>query len=124
MKVSLIDAPVLIIAFNRPDTTQVLFDRIKEIKPSKIFVAVDGPRINNVKDEALRNKVIAITKNVDWVCKANYLIRENNVGCKVWEWQEQYRGFSKKEDRVIVVEDDIISCQIVFPVCFRITREV
>lgn len=36
--------PVLFIIFNRPDTTQKVFDEIKKVNPLKIFIAADGPR--------------------------------------------------------------------------------
>jgi len=36
--------PVLFMMFNRPDTTQKVFDVIKKPKPKQFFIAVDGPR--------------------------------------------------------------------------------
>ena len=37
-------APVLFLIFNRPDTTQKVFNKIRQAKPKKLFVAADGPR--------------------------------------------------------------------------------
>jgi hypothetical protein len=36
--------PILFILFNRPDTTQIVFDAIRNIKPLRLYVAADGPR--------------------------------------------------------------------------------
>jgi len=36
--------PVLFLIFNRPDTTQKVFNEIKKVKPSKLFVVAEGPR--------------------------------------------------------------------------------
>ena len=36
--------PVLFINFNRPDTTRVVFEEIRKIKPAKLFVVADYPR--------------------------------------------------------------------------------
>ena len=38
------DVPILFIVFNRPDTTAIVFQKIREIKPRKLFLAADGPR--------------------------------------------------------------------------------
>ena len=42
--------PILFLTFNRPNLTFKVFDKIKEIKPKKLYVACDGPRkIDNEK---------------------------------------------------------------------------
>ena len=46
-----ITTPVLFLIFNRPDATQRVFNVIREAKPSKLFVAADGPRANKPEDE-------------------------------------------------------------------------
>ena len=38
--------PVLFMIFNRPDTTQQVFNAIRQAKPKQLFVAADGPRID------------------------------------------------------------------------------
>ena len=42
--------PVLLLAFNRPELTEKVIESIKNYKPSKIYVSVDGPRKENVDD--------------------------------------------------------------------------
>ena len=103
-----IEAPVLLIAFNRPDTTKIAFESIRQVKPKKLYVAIDGPRSNKQGEVTLCKQVVKITQNVDWECDANYLIRENNLGCKhavtgAIDWA------LKNEDRIIVIEDDIVA---------------
>lgn len=102
-----INTPVLIIAFNRPETTKFVIDRIREVKPTKLYVAIDGPRIDVERDKSLCQKVVEITKDIDWDCSAKYLIRETNLGCK----HNVVRAISwvlENEDRLIVIEDDIV----------------
>ena len=36
--------PVLLIAFNRPDTTRRVFDALRRARPSRLYVAADGWR--------------------------------------------------------------------------------
>ena len=45
--------PVLFIAFNRPELTQKVFEKISEAKPNKLYVAIDGPRQKNKLDYEL-----------------------------------------------------------------------
>ncbi len=104
---SIVKAPVLLIAFNRPDTTKEAFNSIRKVKPEKLYVAIDGPRVNKDGESELCNEVIQITKNVDWECETNYLIREKNLGCK-YGVSGAISWALEKEDRVIVIEDDII----------------
>lgn len=35
------ETPILFLIFNRPDTTKVVFNRIKEFKPKYLFVVAD-----------------------------------------------------------------------------------
>ena len=47
--------PVLFIIFNRPDTTQIVFDEIKKAKPARLFVSADGARSGNKNHSQCRN---------------------------------------------------------------------
>jgi hypothetical protein len=42
--------PILFIIFNLLDTTQKVFERIKEAKPKQLFLAGDGPRVGIIDD--------------------------------------------------------------------------
>ena len=35
---------VLFLIFNSPDTTSIAFDRTREVRPPKFYIAADGPR--------------------------------------------------------------------------------
>lgn len=36
--------PVVLILFNRPDLTEIVFDAIAQVKPAQLLVIADGPR--------------------------------------------------------------------------------
>jgi hypothetical protein len=36
--------PVLLLVFNRPEPTAKVFQKIRELRPSRLFIAADGPR--------------------------------------------------------------------------------
>ena len=42
--------PVVVIIFNRPDKTKLLFESISKYKPDNLFIISDGPRKNVLND--------------------------------------------------------------------------
>ncbi len=108
-------APVLLIIFNRPDTTQRVFNEICKAKPVKLYVAADGPR--NVKgDEEKCEATRTVVKQVDWDCEVKLLFREKNLGCGVsastatnWLFENETEG--------IILEDDTLPNQSFFWFC-------
>ena len=73
--------PILFIVFNRPDTTQQVFNAIKDIQPKFLYVAADGPRANKPDDLERCKQTRAIIKQVDWECEVKTLFRDENRGC-------------------------------------------
>lgn len=102
------ETPVLLIAFNRPDTTIKVMETLKMVQPKKLYVAIDGPRLGRPEEAALVEEVIKITKNISWECEAHYLIREQNVGCKNGVSGAISWVFETAE-KAIIIEDDIIA---------------
>ena len=45
------ETPVVFVIFNRPDTTQRVFEEIAKVRPRKLLVIADGPRADR-KGEA------------------------------------------------------------------------
>jgi hypothetical protein len=108
--------PVLFLIFNRPDTTQVVFDEIRKAKPAQLFVAADGPRRDRPDDPENCRKAREITRQVDWDCKITTLFRDENLGCKravssAIDW------FFSQVDEGIILEDDCVPHQSFFPFC-------
>jgi hypothetical protein len=107
------DTPILFIGFNRPQTSKVVFESIQKIKPSKLYVSIDGPRLENLNDIINRNEVIKLFENLSWNCDIRLKLRSENIGCKnnvvsALDW------VFKNEDRVIVLEDDIVPSKAYF----------
>jgi hypothetical protein len=109
-------APVLLIVFNRPDTTQKVFDAIRKSKPPKLFIAADAPRPNNIDDVRNCSLVKKIVSQVDWDCDVKYRFSETNQGCG----PGPYNGISwafENEDRLIILEDDCVPALPFFNYC-------
>lgn len=56
---------ILFLIFNRPDTTQKVFNEIRKAKPEELFIAADGPRENIPDDIEKCQTVRNIIKLVD-----------------------------------------------------------
>jgi acetyltransferase-like isoleucine patch superfamily enzyme len=110
------NTPVLFLVFNRPDTTQQVFEAIRKAKPTKLFVAADGSRLDkegeNEKCEAVRK----IATQIDWDCELTTLFRERNLGCGK-AVSEAISWFFEHVEEGIILEDDCLPNQSFFKYC-------
>jgi len=99
--------PVLFIIFNRLDTTEQVFEKIRQAKPPRLYVAADGPRegIESEKEKVLNVREI-VTK-VDWPCEVKTLFRNKNLGCKMGV-STAINWFFEYEEQGIILEDDCV----------------
>lgn len=111
-----ITAPVLLIGFNRPDNLQKVFDQVRLAYPSKLYIAVDGPRAERPDEIKLTKKCQDICSQVDWECELHTLFREKNAGCALGVSGAISWAF-KNEDRLIILEDDCVPVQSFFTFC-------
>lgn len=112
----MIKSAILFLVFNRPDTTFKVFKKIREIKPSKLYVASDGPRkgFKGEKERVLITRQIATS--VDWPCEVIKLFRDSNLGCKKGV-SEAITWFFKQEKMGIILEDDCVPHSDFFNFC-------
>ena len=124
-----LDTPILFLVFNRPDLTARVFARIRECRPTRLFVAADGPRPAKEGEAEQCALTRAATENIDWPCDVKRLYREANLGCKV----AVSGGISWFFDHVeegIILEDDCLPDPLFFTFCadllerYRTTDEV
>lgn len=101
------NTPILFLIFNRPDTTAKVFERIREIKPEKLFVSADGPRASKAGEAERCEETRRIIDNVDWQCEVHRNFSSENLGCKrgvvkgiTWFFENVEEGF--------IIEDDCI----------------
>lgn len=108
--------PVLFLIFNRPDTTAQVFERIRQIKPARLYVAADAAREGR-PDEAQRcAEARAIIDGIDWECELKTLFRERNLGCKI-AVSEALTWFFEQEEYGVILEDDCLPDLSFFPFC-------
>jgi hypothetical protein len=104
---------VLLLIFNRPELTQQVFDVIKKVKPSRLFVSADGPRVDNSKDLILCQKTRDIVKQVDWECDVVTLFRKKNLGCRL-AISSGISWFFDHVDEGVILEDDCLPSESFF----------
>ena len=114
MKSALVDVPVLILFFNRPQQLSQVFEQVKKARPSRLFLYQDGARSERDLPgiEACRE----IVSQIDWECEVEQLYQEKNFGCDPSEYLSQKWAFSKV-DKCIVLEDDDVPSVSFFQFC-------
>jgi hypothetical protein len=119
IKQNTFDTPILFLVFNRPETTLLVFEKIKMIKPSSLFIAADGPR-DFLPDEIHRcNEVKEIIGQIDWPCEIKTLFREKNLGCKI-AVSSAITWFFDQVDYGIILEDDCLPDLTFFEYCSQL----
>ncbi len=108
--------PVLLLAFNRPENTQKVFEAIAQAKPSQLFFAVDGPRIGNKVDLEKSEQVKKIIEQVNWPCEVKTLFHEKNIGCKL-AVSGAITWFFEHVEAGIILEDDCVPSSDFFDFC-------
>jgi hypothetical protein len=100
-----IEVPVLVLGFNRPNLTRSLIQCLSEVRPNRIYFAVDGPRTGNIQDVQLVAEVKSIALEIDWPCEIHTLFREQNLGLKN-AVIEAIDWIFQSEEQAIILEDD------------------
>lgn len=108
--------PILLLIFSRPDTTQAVFNAIREIKPPRLYVGADGPRNNKPGEAEKCEATRSIIDQVDWDCEVKTLFRDENLGCGIAPHQAM-NWFFEQEEMGIILEDDILPSQSFFWYC-------
>lgn len=102
--------PILLLTFNRPDTTHVVFESIRKTKPTRLYIAQDWPR--NKKD-VIKIEEVKKLFLIDRECHVEYLIRDKNLWCLDAVTQAIDRFFMNEEFGIIL-EDDCVMWEL-FP---------
>jgi FkbM family methyltransferase len=102
------NTPILFLIFNRPETTIQVLDRIRAVKPSRLYVAADGPRTDKEGEATLCNQSKQIVLDgIDWDCEVKTLFREENLGCGAAP-SSAITWFFEHEEAGIILEDDCL----------------
>jgi hypothetical protein len=116
MKANTLKTPLLLLIFNRPDTTQKVFDAIRKVQPERLYVAADGPRDHKPGEKELCEATRSILKGIDWPCEVKTLFRNENLGCGK-AVSGAITWFFDQEEEGIILEDDCLPTVSFFSFC-------
>jgi hypothetical protein len=108
--------PIAFFIFNRPNTTEKVFEAIRQAKPSKLLVVADGPRCDRIGEAEKCLAARVIINSVDWECEILTNYSDVNLGCKHRVSSGLDWVFEKVEE-AIILEDDCIPHATFFQFC-------
>lgn len=108
--------PVLFVIFNRPNTTRLVFEAIRKAKPSRLYVAADGPRPGVASDIVNCSETRKIIEGVDWECEVKTRFSDKNLNCGIGP-SSAFTWFFEHEEEGIILEDDCLPSQSFFWYC-------
>lgn len=117
----MLETPVALIIFNRPETTTRVLAAIAEVKPKCLFVIADGPRPNNAEDIDRCAAARSVIDGVDWPCEVVSEYAESNLGCKTRVSSGLDWLFEQTEE-AIVLEDDCLPHPSFFEFCSELLK--
>lgn len=115
MKPYLVDVPVRINIWIRPECQRKQWDVVKQARPSVLFLQSDGGR-NEGEWKAIYQNRKMIDENIDWECTVYRIYEDRNNGMYAMGKKMSELIWSKV-DRCIFTEDDYIPSVSFFRFC-------
>jgi len=116
MASSAFTTPVVLIIFNRPDTTAQVLAAIRAARPTRLFVIADGPRAERATDARQCAAARALVERLDWPCEVIRNFSDTNLGCR----RRVASGLDWVFDQVeqaVILEDDCVPHLTFFRYC-------
>ncbi|MDR2979275.1 MAG: hypothetical protein LBV02_02370 [Bacteroidales bacterium] len=98
------DVPILLVLYNKVEDTHNLFQIIKNVKPTKLYVAADGARHGDRIDyvTCIRSRAVIMP---EWPCETHFLFKEEHLG-KAEMITQGINWFFKNESEGIILFED------------------
>ncbi len=112
-------APVLLLVYNRLDTLQKVWTAIRQARPKYFFISGDGPKADPVSEERVGAVRRFCETHIDWPCEAYFQWLSHNHGHKKGVLAG-IRWFFSQVPEGIILEDDTLPTQDFFPFCERL----
>ena len=99
---------VLIIGYQRKKEIQAVIKSVSKFKPDKLYLAMDGPKINNeISKLNCENARDAALKEITWKCEIFTKFSSSNCGLRKFMFSS-IDWFFTYEKEGLILEDDII----------------
>jgi len=110
----MLNTPVALSVFNRPESTELVFRAIAQVRPTRLFVFADGPRSSDEGQLCARARAVA--QNVDWDCDVSYDLSEVNLGAR-HRYASGVDWVFSQAGEAIVLDDDCVPDPTFFRFC-------
>jgi len=93
-----------------------MFETVRKLRPSQLFIVADGPRPDHPTDAEKCEEVRRIVTTLDWPCDCKVNLADSNMGLK----GRVHSGLSwvfDQVERAIILEDDCVPDPTFFPFC-------
>lgn len=121
MKPYLIDVPVKVNIWIRPDCQRKQFEIIKKARPSILFIQSDGGR-NEKEWAAIYENRKLFDEGIDWDCKVYKLYEDKNNGLYAMG-RKMREVIWSNVDRCILLEDDLLPSISYFKYCAELLEK-
>ena len=109
------ESAVLLITFNRPESTREVLKALQKAKPKRLYVFSDGAR-NEEEQKICQQVRDMVIEMVNWDCDLRRKVMEYNLGCGPGPFAAMNWAV-EEEDRIIILEDDCVPSPAFFPYC-------
>ena len=110
------------IIFNRADTSLKVLEAVRKVRPRRLYIAADGPRVDVPDDLESCKQTREIVDNIDWECELKTLFRDENVGCGHGP-ADAITWFFSQEEQGIILEDDCVPDPSFFYTCENLLQK-
>ncbi|WP_204106191.1 MULTISPECIES: TylF/MycF/NovP-related O-methyltransferase [Spirulina sp. CCY15215] len=111
-----LQTPVVLIIFNRPDTTQRVFDAIRQARPPQLFIIADAARRDRTPEVEQCRDARNIVEGIDWDCQVFKNYSDTNLGCR-HRISSGLNWVFENVEEAIILEDDCVPDPTFFRFC-------
>jgi hypothetical protein len=110
----MLETPLAMFVFNRPDLAQRVFDEVARARPRKLLFVADGAR--NEAEWEQCNQTRALINQVNWDCEVLTNFSDVNLGCR-YRFKSGLDWVFENCEEAIILEDDCLPRPSFFRFC-------
>ena len=109
------ETSIVLIVYKRLETTKKVFQKIKSVKPQKLYLVADGPKTSKEITPTVLVRTY-LEENIDWKCNVTKIYSSTNLGLAKRVQTGLDEVFSMEES-AIILEDDTLPSPSFFSFC-------
>lgn len=117
----LVDVPVCMQIWIRPDLQKLTFEPIRTARPRILFLVSDGGRNDEEWEKILQNRQM-LEQEIDWDCILYKLYMDKNYGLYTMG-RIMWKYIFERVDRLVFFEDDTLADPSFFPFCAELLEK-